>query len=233
MTMAISMAVDEGAKAVVCASTGNTSASAAAYAARAGLDLRGADPRGPHRPGQAGPGPDPRRPGAPGAGQLRPVAVHCPRAAGPRADHGRQLGESPPDRGTEDGGLRDRRRSGGRAGRPLHSGGQRREHHRLLAGISAVQGGRSRHEAAADAGLPGRRRGADRPGPPGGESRDDRHGHPDRQPGQLVLGHGCGRRVRRFHHRGHRRGDPRRVHLPGRSRSRSSARRLRPRRWPV
>ena len=37
MTMAISMAVDEGAKAVVCASTGNTSASAAAYAARAGL----------------------------------------------------------------------------------------------------------------------------------------------------------------------------------------------------
>jgi threonine synthase len=37
MTMAISMAVAEGAKAVVCASTGNTSASAAAYAARAGL----------------------------------------------------------------------------------------------------------------------------------------------------------------------------------------------------
>ena len=37
MTMAISMAVDEGAKAVVCASTGNTSASAAAYAARAGM----------------------------------------------------------------------------------------------------------------------------------------------------------------------------------------------------
>jgi len=37
MTMAISRAVEEGAKAVVCASTGNTSASAAAYAARAGL----------------------------------------------------------------------------------------------------------------------------------------------------------------------------------------------------
>ena len=37
MTMAISMAVDEGAKAVVCASTGNTSASAAAYAPAAGL----------------------------------------------------------------------------------------------------------------------------------------------------------------------------------------------------
>jgi threonine synthase len=37
MTMAISKAVEEGSKAVICASTGNTSASAAAYAARAGL----------------------------------------------------------------------------------------------------------------------------------------------------------------------------------------------------
>jgi threonine synthase len=37
MTVAISKALEEGSKAVVCASTGNTSASAAAYAARAGL----------------------------------------------------------------------------------------------------------------------------------------------------------------------------------------------------
>ena len=37
MTAAISVAVHEGAKAVVCASTGNTSASMAAYAAKAGL----------------------------------------------------------------------------------------------------------------------------------------------------------------------------------------------------
>jgi threonine synthase len=37
MTLAISKALEEGAKAVVCASTGNTSASAAAYAARAGM----------------------------------------------------------------------------------------------------------------------------------------------------------------------------------------------------
>jgi threonine synthase len=37
MTMAMSKAAEDGAKAVVCASTGNTSASAAAYAARAGL----------------------------------------------------------------------------------------------------------------------------------------------------------------------------------------------------
>ncbi len=38
MTVAISKAVEEGAKAVICASTGNTSASAAAYAARAGIE---------------------------------------------------------------------------------------------------------------------------------------------------------------------------------------------------
>ncbi len=37
MTVAITKAVEAGAKAVVCASTGNTSASAAAFAARAGL----------------------------------------------------------------------------------------------------------------------------------------------------------------------------------------------------
>ncbi len=37
MTVAVSKAVEEGSKAVICASTGNTSASAAAYAAKAGI----------------------------------------------------------------------------------------------------------------------------------------------------------------------------------------------------
>lgn len=37
MTMAVTQAVDEGSKAIICASTGNTSAAAAAYAARAGI----------------------------------------------------------------------------------------------------------------------------------------------------------------------------------------------------
>jgi len=37
MTMAVSKALEEGQKAVICASTGNTSASASAYAARAGI----------------------------------------------------------------------------------------------------------------------------------------------------------------------------------------------------
>ncbi|HKZ75053.1 MAG TPA: threonine synthase [Actinomycetota bacterium] len=46
MTVAISKAVEEGSKAVVCASTGNTSASAAAYAAKAGLTCAVLVPKG-------------------------------------------------------------------------------------------------------------------------------------------------------------------------------------------
>ena len=46
MSLAISKALEEGAKAVVCASTGNTSASAAAYAARAGLTCAVLVPKG-------------------------------------------------------------------------------------------------------------------------------------------------------------------------------------------
>jgi threonine synthase len=39
MTLAVSKAIEEGAAAVICASTGNTSASAAAYGARAGIKV--------------------------------------------------------------------------------------------------------------------------------------------------------------------------------------------------
>ncbi|MGZ4126239.1 MAG: pyridoxal-phosphate dependent enzyme, partial [Actinomycetota bacterium] len=46
MTLAISKAVEEGSKAVVCASTGNTSASAAAFAAKAGLTCAVLVPKG-------------------------------------------------------------------------------------------------------------------------------------------------------------------------------------------
>ena len=46
MTTAITVAAAQGAKAVICASTGNTSASAAAYAARAGLTCAVLVPKG-------------------------------------------------------------------------------------------------------------------------------------------------------------------------------------------
>ncbi|MFL6075159.1 MAG: pyridoxal-phosphate dependent enzyme, partial [Mycobacteriales bacterium] len=46
MTVAISLAAGAGAKAVICASTGNTAASAAAYAVRAGMACAVLVPRG-------------------------------------------------------------------------------------------------------------------------------------------------------------------------------------------
>jgi threonine synthase len=60
MTCAVSAAVRDGAKAVICASTGNTAASAAAYAARAGC-LRGDRPRGQDRQGKLAQALDARR----------------------------------------------------------------------------------------------------------------------------------------------------------------------------
>ena len=46
MTVAMTAALSQGSRAVICASTGNTSASAAAYAARAGIDAIVIIPRG-------------------------------------------------------------------------------------------------------------------------------------------------------------------------------------------
>ena len=46
MTMAVSKGVEQGARAILCASTGNTSASAAAYAARAGIPCAVLIPQG-------------------------------------------------------------------------------------------------------------------------------------------------------------------------------------------
>ncbi len=61
MTMAISKAVEEGSGAVICASTGNTSASAAAYSARAGIKAFVLIPEGKDRAWETGPGDDARR----------------------------------------------------------------------------------------------------------------------------------------------------------------------------
>ncbi|WP_417562322.1 threonine synthase [Microbacterium sp.] len=54
MTVALSRAVEHGAKAVVCASTGNTSASAAAYAAHAGITAAVLVPEGKIAMGKLG-----------------------------------------------------------------------------------------------------------------------------------------------------------------------------------
>src|SRR5439155_21344334 len=52
MTMAMSKALEAGSRAVICASTGNTSASAAAFAARAGINAFVMVPRGGVAPGK-------------------------------------------------------------------------------------------------------------------------------------------------------------------------------------
>ena len=55
MAVAVGRAVERGARAVVCASTGNTAASAAAYAARAGIEAVVLTPAGRDRAGRSAP----------------------------------------------------------------------------------------------------------------------------------------------------------------------------------
>ncbi len=102
MTVAVSAAIGEGAEAVICASTGNTAASAAAYAARAGLRGAVIVPEGKIA-----------------TGKLAQALMHGARVialrgnfdealalvrelADPAPDRARQLGERVPDRGSED-----------------------------------------------------------------------------------------------------------------------------------
>ena len=115
MTCAVSAAVREGAEAVICASTGNTAASAAAYAARAGLTGAVIVPEGKIA-----------------TGKLAQALMHGARVIALRGNFDEalalvrelverhpialgELGQPVPARGAEDGGVRDRR--GARADR--------------------------------------------------------------------------------------------------------------------
>jgi threonine synthase len=99
MTVAVSLAAARGARTVICASTGNTSASAAAYAARAGMDCVVRVPRGKIALGKTSSGHDLRRQAAPGGQQLRrlPGARAQARSQPPR--RGRQFGQPRPAEG--------------------------------------------------------------------------------------------------------------------------------------
>ncbi len=197
MTVAVTLAAARGAHTVICASTGNTSASAAAYAARAGLGCAVLVPEGQRRARQAGPGARARRPATSGRRQLRRLprarAQACRRLPG-RAG---ELGQPRAAPGPEDGVLRGGRRSRRCAGRALPAGRQRRQHRRLLARLPGVPGRRPGDEDAADARLPGSRRCPDRPRPAGARAGHRRHRHPDRQPRVLAAGRGSASRVRR------------------------------------
>ena len=151
MTCALSAAVRDGAKAVICASTGNTAASAAAYAARAGITCAVIVPEGKIA-----------------QGKMAQTLVHGARVISLRGnfdqaldtraradrdepDRARQLRQRVPHRRAEDGRVRDPRGARRRARRALHPGRQRRQHHLLLARLPGA--GRR----AADARLPGGR----------------------------------------------------------------------------
>ena len=145
MTVAVSRAKGRGAEAVICASTGNTAASAAAYAARAGLRGAVIVPEGKIA-----------------IGKLAQALMHGARVVALQGNFDealrivRELAEKHPielvnsvnplpDRGPEDGRLRGRRgaRRGARgAGDP---GRQRRQRDRLLA---RLPGGRARRRSS-------------------------------------------------------------------------------------
>ena len=184
MTVAVSAAVEQGAEAVICASTGNTAASAAAYAARAGLRGAVIVPEGKIA-----------------TGKLAQALVHGARVIALRGNFDealklvRELVERHPIalvnsvnpyrlEGQKTGAFEILRRAGGGAGRARHPRGQRGQHLGLLEGLPRVRGGPS------PARLPGRGRRPARARPPGGAPRDRRLGHPDRQPRALGGGHG-------------------------------------------
>ena len=106
MTLALSKALEDGARAVVCASTGNTSASAAAYAARAGLRCAVVVPAGAIALGKLA------QAQACGArvvqidGSFDDALCRRPRAGRPSPGDARQQPEPVPPRGSEDRGVR-------------------------------------------------------------------------------------------------------------------------------
>ena len=109
MTCAVSAAVREGASAVICASTGNTAASAAAYAARARMTGAVIVPEGKIATGKLAQALMHGAKVIAPARQLRPGARARPRARGQAPDRARQQRQPVPARRPEDRGLRDPR----------------------------------------------------------------------------------------------------------------------------
>ena len=160
MTVAVSKAVEEGAKAVICASTGNTSASAASYAARAGIPAvdSAAGGRGRARQARAGAGRSARA---------------CSRCAAASTRRSSRPASSPPAARTRSStrstrtGIEGQKTAvfeiveelGGSTGRDLPPLRRRRQHDRLREGLRGAR----RH--AVDARLGGGDRAARRRSP--------------------------------------------------------------------
>ena len=164
MVVAVERAVEAGAHTVVCASTGNTAASAAAYAARAGLARGRADAGRRHRVGEARAGERRRR-----ARDRGPRLVRRRPAAGVRAGErdGYVLVNSreprpQPDRRPEARRRRDRRaaRRRPRRGRAAVRRRRQRERGRRSGSPSSASRRRSSSARRRSGRRPGRRRSA-------------------------------------------------------------------------
>ena len=147
MTIAIAKALEDGAQAVICASTGNTSASAAAYAARAGLRAVVLLPQGAVALGKLA------QARAAGAtllevrGSFDQALEAALELAAPRHARPRELAQPAPAPGPEDGGVRGRRRARRPTGPPDPPVRRRRQHAGLrprLRGARAASSGSSR-----------------------------------------------------------------------------------------
>ena len=139
MTVAVSRAKGSGAEAVICASTGNTAASCAAYAARAGLRGAVIVPEGKIAIGKLAQALMHGARVVALRGNFDDALTDRPRAGPEAPDRARQLGQPAPDRRPEDRRLRGRRgarRGARRAGDP---GRQRRQRHRLLARLPGAR----------------------------------------------------------------------------------------------
>ena len=139
MTMAITKAKEEGAQAVICASTGNTSASAAAYAVRAGMVCAVLVPQGKIALGKMGQALVHGAKHPAGRRQLRRLPHPRPRAVRQVPGGAGQFGQPRPHRGPEDRGVRDRRHAGRRTRHPRPAGRQRGQHHGVLEGLPRVR----------------------------------------------------------------------------------------------
>ena len=225
MTCAVSAAVREGAKAVICASTGNTAASAAAYAARAGITCAVIVPDGKIAQGKMA---QTLMHGARVislAGNFDQALDARPRAHRYAPDRARQLGQRVPHRRSEDGRLRAARGSRRGARAAVHPGRQRRQHHLLLARLQRARRG------AAAVRLPGRGGGSARARAPRRASRNGRQRDPHRQPRALGGRDGRHDRLARGDPRGGRQRDPRPPTGCWRPAKGSSASPPRRRRW--
>ena len=184
MTCAVSAAVREGAEAVICASTGNTAASAAAYAAKAGLTGAVIVPEGKIATGKLA------QALMHGArvialrGELRPGAPARARARRAAPDRARQQRQ-------RRSGWRGRRRRRSSCSTTLGSLDLLCIPVGNAGNVTAYwKGFREARRRAAAVRLPGRGRGAARARAAGRAAGDGRQRDPDRQPGAVGGGDG-------------------------------------------